>query len=183
MANAFPDASDRTEQDFDNVLILMDKQFYYDEKGRLHGPIHLKSEALFYKLMFQDISKARSKLCVLVTGNYELFLQISSIKYNMLERYQYRSNEEMYHLSGKKISKLARMVKTNLAGLKEEEGLAAADNVDIIVEELFGYDLNRKVVRNSIRYLRRIMNDNSAADSFVKAASEFLDYLEEQDIR
>lgn len=183
MANAFPDASDRTEQDFDNVLILMDKQFYYDEKGRLHGPIHLKSEALFYKLMFQDISKARSKLCVLVAGNYELFLQISSIKYNMLERYQYRSNEEMYHLSGKKISKLARMVKTNLAGLKEEEGLAAADNVDIIVEELFGYDLNRKVVRNSIRYLRWIMNDNSAADSFVKAASEFLDYLEEQDIR
>ena len=120
---------------------------------------------------------------MLVAGNYELFRQISSIKYNMLERYQYRSNEEMYHLSGKKISKLARMVKTNLAGLKEEEGLAAADNVDIIVEELFGYDLNRKVVRNSIRYLRWIMNDNSAADSFVKAASEFLDYLEEQDIR
>ena len=183
MANAFPDTTDKMEQDFDNVLILMDNRFYYDEEGRLHGPIHLNSETLFYKLMFQDISKARSKLCVLVVGNYELFLRISSIKYNMLERYQYRSNEETYHLSGKKISRLVKTVKTNLAELEENEGQAAADNVDIIMEELFGFDLNRKVVRNSVRYLRRIMEDNSAAVSFVKATIEFLDYLEDLDIR
>ena len=182
MANAFPDTTDKMEQDFDNVLILMDNRFYYDEEGRLHGPIHLNSETLFYKLMFQDISKARSKLCVLVVGNYELFLRISSIKYNMLERYQYRSNEETYHLSGKKISRLVKTVKTNLEELEEKEGQAAADNLDIIMEELFGFDLNRKVVRNSVRYLRRIMEDNSAAVSFVKAATEFLDYLEDLDI-
>ena len=74
-------------------------------------------------------------------------------------------------------------MKTNLAELEENEGQAAADNVDIIMEELSGFDLNRKVVRNSVRYLRRIMEDNSAAVSFVKATIEFLDYLEDLDIR
>ena len=180
---AIPDASQTMEQGFDNVLILMDGHFRYDEEGRLCGPVYTNTETLFYKLMFQDISKARSKLCVLVTGNYELFLQISSIKYNMLERYQYHSNEEEYHFSGKKISKLAKVVKTNMAELDPEECLAASDNVDIILGEVFGFDLNRKVVRNSIRYLRRIMKDNPSAVSFVKAASDFLDYLEEEDIR
>lgn len=177
------DASHTMEQGFDNVLILMDDHFRYDEEGRLCGPVYAKTETLFYKLMYQDVSKARSKLCVLVTGNYELFLQISSIKYKMLEKYQYHSNEEEYHFSGKKISKLAKMVKANISELSEEESLAASDNVDIILGEVFGFDLNRKVVRNSIRFLRRIMKDNSSAVSFVKAASEFLDYLEEEDIR
>ena len=176
-------ASYTMEQEFDNVLILMDDHFRYDEEGRLSGPVYANTETLFYKLMFQDVSKARSKLCVLVTGNYELFLQISSIKYTMLERYQYHTNEEEYHFSGKKISKLAKMVKTNMAELDEDECLAASDNVDIILGEVFGFDLNRKVVRNSIRYLRRIMKDNSSAVSFVKAASDFLAYLEEEDIR
>ena len=178
-----PNASQTMEQGFDNVLILMDDHFRYDEEGRLCGPVYANTETLFYKLMFQDVSKARSKLCVLVAGNYELFQQISSIKYTMLERYQYHTNEEEYHFSGKKISKLAKMVKTNMEELDEDECLAASDNVDIILEEVFGFDLNRKVVRNSIRYLRRIMKDNPSAVSFVQAASDFLAYLEEEDIR
>ena len=171
------------EQGFDNILILMDDQFRYDEDGRIRGPVQSNSETLFYRLMYQDISRDRSRLCVLVAGNYELFLQISSIKYKMLERYQYRNNASELHLSGKRLSKLAKSVKSNMEELGEEDLLAASDSVDILMDELLVHDFNRKVVRNSIHLLRRIMRDNPTALSFINAASDFLDYLNEPDLK
>lgn len=47
---------------------------------------------MFYKLLYQAISRAREKLCVLVVENYKLFSDILNIKFDMLSRYQYKEN-------------------------------------------------------------------------------------------
>ncbi len=165
------------EQGFDNVLILMDDRFSYDEEGRIRGPVYPNPELLFYKLMYQDVSRSRSRLCVLVEGNYELFLRISSIKYRMLERYRYGSETAETHLSGKRLNRLAKAVKDSLDGLDEEDAACVSDSVDIIVNEFFRDSLNRKILRNSVRFLKRIMEGNLSVSSFQNAGSDFIDYV------
>ena len=44
---------------------------------RIQGKEHPNPDLLFYKLLYQAISRARVKLCVLVVENYKLFSDIS----------------------------------------------------------------------------------------------------------
>ncbi|MGN1165715.1 MAG: DNA/RNA helicase domain-containing protein [Lachnospiraceae bacterium] len=67
-------------QEFDNVLIMLDHNFRYNQEGRLQGKIHPNPDYLFYKLFYQGVSRAREKLCILVVENEELFSHILSIK-------------------------------------------------------------------------------------------------------
>lgn len=71
-------------QEFDKVLIMLDDNFRYEMDGRLQGRPHPNPDYLFYKLLYQGISRAREKLCILVLGNRELFEKIVSIKFNMI---------------------------------------------------------------------------------------------------
>ena len=56
------------------------------------GNLSTNPDLLFYKLLYQVISRAREKLCVLVVENYKLFSDILNIKFDMLSRYQYKEN-------------------------------------------------------------------------------------------
>lgn len=47
---------------------------------RIQGKEHPNPDLLFYKLLYQAISRARVKLCVLVVENYKLFSDILNIK-------------------------------------------------------------------------------------------------------
>ena len=67
-------------QEFNNVIVMMDINFKYDEEGNLLGRIHPNPDYLLHKLFYQAVSRAREKLCIVVLENKELFRSISSIK-------------------------------------------------------------------------------------------------------
>ena len=51
---------------------------------RIQGKEHPNPDLLFYKLLYQVISRALE--------NYKLFSDILNIKFDMLSRYQYKEN-------------------------------------------------------------------------------------------
>ncbi|MCC8024440.1 MAG: hypothetical protein LIP16_03950 [Clostridium sp.] len=51
------------EQEYDKVMIKMDKNFRYDKERRTQGKEHPNPDLLFYKLFYQAISRAREN-CV-----------------------------------------------------------------------------------------------------------------------
>lgn len=72
-------------QEFDNVVITLDKNFRYNSNGKLQGRVHPNPNYLFNKLFYQAISRAREKLCIVVIDNPDLFDKILSIKYQNIE--------------------------------------------------------------------------------------------------
>ena len=72
-------------QEFDNVIIMMDQNFKYED-GVLQGKPHPYENYLFAKLFYQAVTRAREKLCIVVVDNYKLFTDINSIKYKYIEK-------------------------------------------------------------------------------------------------
>lgn len=66
-------------QEFDNVLMLMDNSFYYDENGILQGYQHPNPDYLYPNLFYQGITRVREKIALLVIDAPELFKKISFI--------------------------------------------------------------------------------------------------------
>lgn len=66
-------------QEFDNVLLLMDNSFYYDEDGVLQGITHPNPDYLYPNLFYQGITRVREKIAIVVVEAPILFQQISSI--------------------------------------------------------------------------------------------------------
>jgi hypothetical protein len=69
-------------QEFDNVLILMDKSFYYDDDGLLQGVPHPNPDYLYPNLFYHGISRVREKLAMIVVDAPILFWKIASILEN-----------------------------------------------------------------------------------------------------
>lgn len=65
-------------QEFDNVLIMLDDHFTYDEAGRLQAKTHPNPDYLFPKLFYQGITRVREKLLLLVIDNPNLFTRITA---------------------------------------------------------------------------------------------------------
>ncbi len=66
-------------QEFDNVLMLMDKSFYYDTNNILQGIPHPNPDYLYPNLFYQGITRVREKIALVVVDAPELFEKISSI--------------------------------------------------------------------------------------------------------
>ena len=66
-------------QEFDNVVMLMDSSFYYDEDGVLQGVPHPNPNYLYPKLFYQGITRVREKLAIIVVNAPELFGKVVSI--------------------------------------------------------------------------------------------------------
>lgn len=66
-------------QEFDNVLMLMDRSFYYDENGILQGVPHPNPDYLYPNLFYQGITRVREKIALVVVNAPELFEKITSI--------------------------------------------------------------------------------------------------------
>lgn len=67
-------------QEFDNVLILLNDKFYYNDKKELSSKGHPNPDYLYFKMLFQAITRTREQLCIIVIGNEKLFMEILSIK-------------------------------------------------------------------------------------------------------
>lgn len=63
-------------QEFDNVIIIIDKYFYYNEKilmSKHHS--HLKAHYRADKMLFQMITRARNKLTVIIIDNENVLME------------------------------------------------------------------------------------------------------------
>lgn len=67
-------------QEFDNVLVLLNDKFYYSDKKELISKGHPNPDYLYFKMLFQAITRTREQLCIIVIGNEKLFMEILSIK-------------------------------------------------------------------------------------------------------
>ena len=66
-------------QEFDNVVMIMDSSFYYDENGVLQGIPHPNPDYLYPKLFYQGVTRVREKLAIIIVGAPELFNNVISI--------------------------------------------------------------------------------------------------------
>ena len=69
-------------QEYDNVVIIMDDAFRYSEKGELEFKETEGGEYIFPRLFFQNISRTREKLCLIVKDNPGVFEILLKIKEN-----------------------------------------------------------------------------------------------------
>lgn len=165
-------------QEYDKVMIMMDKNFRYDKERRIQGKEHPNPDLLFYKLLYQAISRAREKLCVLIVENYKLFSHILNIKFDMLSRYQYKENNTNITLSVKKLNRLTKSIKDKLSEVHDNYSLTISETVDMINDELMGAELKKKVIRNGIKLLKIIQNELVPEDIY-ELISKYCDYVEE----
>ena len=165
-------------QEYDKVMIMMDKNFRYDKERRIQGKEHPNPDLLFYKLLYQAISRAREKLCVLIVENYKLFSDILNIKFDMLSRYQYKENNTNITLSVKKLNRLTKSIKDKLSEVHDNYSLTISETVDMINDELMGAELKKKVIRNGIKLLKIIQNE-IVSEEIYELISKYCDYVEE----
>lgn len=157
---------------------MMDENFRYDKERRIQGKEHPNPDLLFYKLLYQAISRAREKLCILVVGNYKLFSDILNIKYDMLSRYQYKENRTNITLSVKKLNRLTKKIKDELPEVQAYDALTISETVDMINDELMGAELKKKVVRNGIKLLK-IIQKKLEFEEIHEFISNYCEYVEE----
>ena len=65
-------------QEFDNVIIFMDKHFSYKE-GKLCADPELDWNYRYDRLVYEAVTRAREKLAIIVVDNMPLFSNIVSI--------------------------------------------------------------------------------------------------------
>ena len=165
-------------QEYDKVMIMMDKNFRYDKERRIQGKEHPNPDLLFYKLLYQAISRAREKLCVLIVENYKLFSDILNIKFDMLSRYQYKENNTNITLSVKKLNRLTKSIKDKLSEVHDNYSLTISETVDMINDELMAAELKKQVIRNGIKLLKIIQNE-LVSEEIYELISKYCDYVEE----
>lgn len=165
-------------QEYDKVMIMMDKNFRYDKERRIQGKEHPNPDLLFYKLLYQGISRAREKLCVLIVENYKLFSHILNIKFDMLSRYQYKENNTNITLSVKKLNRLTKTIKDKLSEVHDNYSLTISETIDMINDQLMGAELKKKVIRNGIKLLKIIQNE-LVSEEIYELISKYCDYVEE----
>lgn len=66
-------------QEFEKVVMIMNKTFKYDEVGRLRASVHPNPDYLYTKLLYQGLSRVRDKLAIIVVDNDLLLEKILDI--------------------------------------------------------------------------------------------------------
>lgn len=66
-------------QEFDNVIMILDKSFFYDEKGQLSAVQHPNPDYLYIRLLYQGVTRVREKLALVVVDNAPLFKDLLTI--------------------------------------------------------------------------------------------------------
>ena len=66
-------------QEFDNVIVFMDDYFYYDEKNKLQEKKRYGNPYIQLNMLYQNITRAKHNLEIVIIGNFELYEKILSI--------------------------------------------------------------------------------------------------------
>lgn len=180
--DAYPNKHDTHHvigQEYDKVMIVVDDNFRYDDDGRIQGRVHPNPDYLFYKLLYQGVSRSREKLCVLVVNNYTMFMQISNIKYQMLERYQYKENPLSRNISVKELNGMVKTIGDGLTELDDDDAEIVLDTVVMIKDELCSAEPKKKVISNSIKLLNMILRKNPEAGFLALNVNKYINYISE----
>lgn len=66
-------------QEFDKVVMYLDNNFYYNKKGELCSYKHPNPNYIYQKLLFQGLTRARYKICLIIVNNDKLLKEILEI--------------------------------------------------------------------------------------------------------
>lgn len=66
-------------QEFDNVVVTLDSSFFYDSAGLLTAAPRKDSAWLPDRVLYQNVSRCRENLCLIVTQNDKVFRKICGI--------------------------------------------------------------------------------------------------------
>jgi hypothetical protein len=66
-------------QEFDNVVMLMDDSFFYNENKVLCTRTHPNPDYLYKQLLFQGLTRVREKLAIIIVEDFQLFQNILNI--------------------------------------------------------------------------------------------------------
>lgn len=66
-------------QEFDNVLIVIDSSFKYNEKKQLTSVIHPNPDYQYLKLLYQGVTRVRERLCIIIVSNIDAYKNMISI--------------------------------------------------------------------------------------------------------
>ena len=72
-------------QEFEKVLVVMDSNFSYDDNGELIAKKHPNPDYLFQRLFYQNITRARKKLCLAVINNPKMLECLLGIKNHTID--------------------------------------------------------------------------------------------------
>ena len=79
IASEYEDSHDVIGLEFDRVLVVLDQRFQYDETGILTGKEAPDEDYLYVQLLYQNVSRAKEKLCVIVQENEETFRELIAV--------------------------------------------------------------------------------------------------------
>ncbi len=174
-----PSSDSSIGQEYDNVLISVSGSMYYDEEGYLRDRCCPEDMDLENRL-YRHVTRTRGRLCILVTGSYELFQQIAGIKYRMLERVRYKEKLLPGAFSGKQLTRLSKALKEAAGELPMMEQNIVLDTVDILQEQLMRTDAGRKILRNSLHVLEHFKNQYSDCKVFALAVEDYVSCIESE---
>lgn len=73
------DENEAIQTKVDNVIMILDRHFTYDEEKKLRAVSHPNPDYLYRKMLIQGVTRVREKLCLLIVDNMPLFQNILSI--------------------------------------------------------------------------------------------------------
>ena len=74
-------------KEFDKVLTVIDGKFRYNEYGELVADVEDNTDDILEKLLYQGVTRARDKLCIIVLDNKEVFEKLLEIKSGINREY------------------------------------------------------------------------------------------------
>ena len=75
----YEDSHDVIGLEFDRVQVVLDQRFYYDEAGILLGEESPDADYLYVQLLYQNVSRAKERLCVIVQENAPVFRELVTV--------------------------------------------------------------------------------------------------------
>ena len=75
----YEDSHDVIGLEFDRVLVVLDQKFTYDAAGILTSEQAPEEDCLYVQLLYQNVSRAKDKLCVIVRENPSVFRELISV--------------------------------------------------------------------------------------------------------
>ena len=67
-------------QEFDSVIVVINKDFEYNSEGKLGATVHPNPDYLSCALLYENVTRARKKLCIVVLDNYDVFNKLVNVK-------------------------------------------------------------------------------------------------------
>lgn len=75
----YEDSHDVIGLEFDRVMVVLDGKFSYDAAGVLTGEEYPGEDYLYVQLLYQNVSRAKERLCIIVQENEAVFRELIGV--------------------------------------------------------------------------------------------------------